>query len=277
MKNAAGLQNDSLYGWWSREGDPQLMDLPHRHNECELNLVEVGAVGYLFPGKRIEVRAGELFFFWSAVPHQLIWKDQATYIHWMTLPLAEVLSWRLPAAVTRPVLEGKPIANQDASYAASDLAAFRRWHVDLSSGDPERKQTFLLEVQARLRRLAESRPIEAAPAAPAGSSGKAELMAHYLSEHFQDEWRVKDVAEAAGLHPNYAMIVFQRAFGVSMVEYATQLKIAMAQQLLVTSEMDVLNIAYECGFGSASRFYAAFKAVTQSTPRAFRESLRWGK
>jgi AraC family transcriptional regulator, melibiose operon regulatory protein len=275
MKKKPILLNDTLLGLWSRAGDPQLMDLPHRHNELELNLVERGEIVYLFPGRRIAVRAGELFFFWSAVPHQLIDKLESTTIHWMTLPLAEVLRWRLPAGLIRPVLEGRPWAHLDPAYGPGDLASFRRWHADLQSAGEDRKQTLFLEVQARLRRMAEAqqegyhRPSILSPA------GKVERMAHYLAEHFQEDWRIRDVADEAGLHPNYAMQVFQRAFGVSMVVYATQLKIAMAQQLLVTSSMDVLDIAYECGFGSASRFYAAFKEITQTTPRVFRESLRW--
>jgi AraC family transcriptional regulator, melibiose operon regulatory protein len=275
MKKKPDTLTDPLFGLWSREGVPQLMDLPHRHNELELNLVERGEIEYLFPGRRITVREEEMFFFWSAVPHQLIGKQESTYIHWMTLPLAEVLRWRLPDGLIRPVLEGKPVLSLEPAFGAGDLASFRRWHADLASGEEERTQTLLLEVQARLRRMAEAQHSGAHLPTAMGVSGKVELMARYLAEHFQEEWRVRDVAREAGLNPNYAMQVFQRDFGVSLVEYATQLKIAMAQQLLVTSSMDVLDIAYECGFGSPSRFYAAFKAVAHTTPRTFRQSLRW--
>jgi len=275
MVHQSTFFNQPLLGLWSRRGAPELMDLPHRHNELELNFIERGAIQYLFPSRRIEVPARQLFLFWSAVPHQLVWKAEDTMVNWMTLPLAQVLRWQLPAGFTRLVLQGTPVANQDESFTSGDLAAFQRWHADLLSGEEERLRTLELEVQARLRRLADAPLKELQPQVTASHTGKAEWMAHYLSGHFQEAWRVSDVARAAGLHPNYAMIVFQRAFGVSMVEYATQLKIAMAQQLLVTSEWDIIDIAYECGFGSASRFYAAFKTVTHTTPHAFRESLRW--
>ena len=71
-----------------------------------------------------------------------------TLVHWLTLPLAEVLRWHLPEAFTRLILQGIPVTGQDASYRAGDLAAFHRWHADLHSGNEERQTTLLLEVQA---------------------------------------------------------------------------------------------------------------------------------
>jgi AraC family transcriptional regulator, melibiose operon regulatory protein len=278
MKQSPSLIEGPLLGFWSQQGSPEVMQLPHRHNELELNYLERGSVTYLFPGRRVEVPAERLFFFWSGVPHQMTAKASDTLIHWMTLPLAEVLRWRLPAAFTHLILQGIPIISQDGSFQTSDLAAFRRWHADLLSDDEDRRVTMLLEVQARLRRLAGDAPKDdrRTGKAPAGElSGKAEKMARYLSEHYLEDWRVDDVAQSAGLHPNYAMTAFRRAFGLSMVEYATQLKVARAQQLLATSDMEIIDIAFECGFGSSSRFYAAFREITKTTPRQFRASVQW--
>lgn len=275
MKPKSGLRDDSLYGLWSKQGDPALMSLPHRHNEFELNLVEQGAVVYLFPGRRVELPAGRLFFFWSAVPHQVVDKAEQTHIHWMTLPFAQVMRWRLPEVLMRPVLDGRPVSGLDGSFMPGDLMSFQRWHDDLESGEGQRRQILLLEVEARLRRLADSQAAVQKILPSPSASVKADALAQYLSEHFLEEWTVNQAAASVGLHPNYAMQVFQRAYGVTMVEYATQMRVAMAQQLLVTSEMDILAVAFECGFGSLSRFYAAFKSVVGSTPRAFRESLHW--
>ncbi len=100
-------------------------------------------------------------------------------------------------------------------------------------------------------------------------------MALFLSENFTQECSPEKTAEIVGVHPNYAMSLFQRAFGISMVVYVTQLRVAMAQKLLVTSSMEILDIAYECGFGSTSRFYTAFKAITGTTPHRYRRSMLW--
>ncbi len=275
MNKKTDLLDDSLFGLWSSQGDPALMPLPHRHNEFELNLVEQGTVVYLFPGRRIELPAGQLFFFWSAVPHQLVDKAPGTHIHWMTLPFAQVMHWRLPESLTRAVLESRPVIGQDDQFIPGDIAAFQRWHVDLQADEAQNRTILLLEVEARLRRLAISQTVSPKILPAPHASAKAEAIASYLSAHFLEEWSPNQASAQVGLHPNYAMQVFQRAYGTTMVEYVTQLRIATAQQLLVTTERDILTVAYECGFGSLSRFYAAFKTVVGMTPRAFRESLNW--
>ncbi len=38
------INEESLYGLWSRHGEPLLMDIPHRHNDLELNLLERGSI-----------------------------------------------------------------------------------------------------------------------------------------------------------------------------------------------------------------------------------------
>lgn len=278
------LTEEPLFGLWSRHGDPLLMDLPHRHNELELNLLERGSIQYLFPGKRAEIQAGRLFLFWAGMPHQLVSKSTDTYIHWMTFPLAWLLRWNLTDTWIQSLLKGLPAINADETASGSDLSMFYRWHADLESGRIDFKEILVLELEARMRRLNLSSAIPEGQAAPAGSKkgaspeglGAPERIAQYLADNFAQDWSPSEAARRVGLHPNYAMILFQRTFGVSMVTYVTQLRVAMAQKLLATSAMEILDIAYECGFGSASRFYAAFKAVTQVSPHQYRKSLRWG-
>lgn len=277
------LTEEPLFGLWSRHGDPLLMDVPHRHNELELNLLERGSIQYLFPGKRVDIQAGRLFLFWAGVPHQLVSKSDDTYIHWMTFPLAWLLRWNLTDTWIQALLKGLPAINVDETASESDLITFYRWHADLESGRHDYRDILILELEARMRRLNLSSEIlegmaamtASKKSAPPDGPGVAESIAKYLAENFTREWSPAEAARTVGLHPNYAMSLFQRDFGMTMVTYVTQLRVAMAQKLLATSAMEILDIAYECGFGSPSRFYAAFKTITQVTPYQYRKSMRW--
>ncbi len=279
-----GLHEEPLYGLWSRHGNPPLMDRPHRHNELELNLLERGCIHYSFPGQRIVIPEGRLFLFWAGVPHQLIWMADDTYIHWMTFPLAWLLRWQLSDALIQPLLRGQPAIDPDSPSLIADLAGFYRWHADLESGLEERKRVLMLELEARMRRMdlasnlsGQLNPLSSPHQKPGllEHSGKAEKMAGYLAKNFALDWSPENAAKVVGIHPNYAMNLFQRTFGVSMVVYVTQLRVAMAQKLLITTTMEILDIAYECGFGSASRFYEAFKAIAGTTPYRYRKSMQW--
>lgn len=271
-----------LTGW---RGRPHLMGRPHRHNEVELNFVERGAITYLFGGTPLTLTAGRLTLFWAAAPHRIVDLAPTTTLCWLTIPLAVFLHWRLPAALTDRVLYGRPVAEAsgEATQPALDEVLVRRWLDDVrDAGDEgaERRRIALLEVEARLRRMALSLAAEAADApditAPVagGTHTKAEGMAHFIAAHHARELSVADVARAVGLHPNYAMSVFRQAFGMSVVAYLTHYRIADAQRLLATTDLSVLDVAMESGFGSLSRFYAAFRALCGQTPRAYRATLR---
>lgn len=48
------------------------------------------------------------------------------------------------------------------------------------------------------------------------------------------------------------------------------LRVCQAQNLLISTDLNVSRIAFETGFGSISRFYEAFKEVSGRTPCQYR-------
>jgi AraC-like DNA-binding protein len=85
---------------------------------------------------------------------------------------------------------------------------------------------------------------------------------------------VSRIGREVGLHPNYAMSLFRRTFGATLLEYLTQLRISHAQRLLATTDDKVLDVALSSGFGSLSRFNDAFVRRCGLSPSAYRRQLR---
>jgi len=278
-----GIQADiltlGLTGW---RGRPTLMSRPHRHHEVELNYVEEGAITYLFGGIPVTVAAGRLTLFWAALPHRIARFESATTLCWVTVPLSWFLQWDLPDALTERVLHGQPVVDHGRGHARPDQDLFQQWSLDLAEGSVERRRIVLLEIEARLRRLALAAPFVGGTQGATGDGrialrgergGKAEGMARFIADHYAEPVRLADIAAAVAVHPNYAMGLFRATFGMSVVAYLTQYRVAVAQRLLATTDTPVLDIALEAGFGSASRFYAAFKAACGQSPRAYRAAL----
>ena len=94
-------------------------------------------------------------------------------------------------------------------------------------------------------------------------------MAAYIATHYRENLRMADVAREVGLHENYAMQLFRRSCGVTLLQHVTQHRIWHAQRLLMTTDLQMVEIAHNVGFGSDSRFYAIFKRVCGITPRRF--------
>lgn len=259
------------------------MEFFHRHNDLELNYIEHGAVTYLFGGSRVTFHANELAVFWAAMPHRLLEAELDSKMHWLEMPLVTFLDWSLPVGITSLLLGGHILIDCDSAVtcARPDLASFTRWRDDLSdTHDEESCRIVLLELEARLRRLARTQTIayrstrnEVAGHAVSANMSKAEQMALFISKQFADPLTSEDVAAHVKLHPKYAMQLFRQKFSLTIVDYLTQQRVAHAQQLLVTTDQDVLDVAMACGFGSLSRFYAAFKEACGIAPRAYRESL----
>ncbi len=267
-----------LMNW---QGHARRMERPHRHNEIEINLVEGGSFTYLLGGNKAVVPPWRLALFWAGIPHQLIATPGATRCNWVTLPLVWFLQWKLPDSFTQKIMRGELIVEGDASRTESDLALFKQWAADKArpaNEGAEHRSIFLLELEARLRRLTLScekkSRTQTKSSVHSETLPKVEQMVHYVAQHYMRPLRVAEIAGAVGLHPNYAMNLFRKSMGTSLVDYATQHRISHAQRLLLTSDAKILDVALESGFGSLSRFYAVFAEACGMSPKEYRASLR---
>lgn len=250
----------------------------HRHNEIEVVLLEKGTVGNLIGGELVRFHAGRLAVFWGAVPHAPVEITPGATINWLTIPFSWFLEWQLPQVFTEAMLKGKTLIERDDKGGSSDLALFYRWHRDLRSGSADLRKVVLLECEARLRRLVRTATIVPAgkvrtSEAEQGSSGHVEQMIRFIATHYTEPLRVADVAAHTDLHSNYAAVLFRRSCGISLLNYVKEHRIFHAQRLLATTNEKIVTIALSAGFGSASRFYCAFKKACGSTPRAYRRAM----
>jgi AraC-like DNA-binding protein len=262
------------------------MARPDRHNEVELNLMVNGSLTYLFGGARATIPAGGLAAFWAAIPHQVISTPSADITaeyFVVTIPLAWFLQLDLPDRLVQPILHGQMVHDPEENHFAPDCQQFERWVNDLADRDEDRHRAARLEIEARLLRLALALPsAKGGKRHPRSHKGvlakhgltKAEQMAAYIAQRYSQAVLVEDISRSVGLHPGYAMTLFQKTFGMTMIEFVNQHRITHAQRLLATTDKKVLSIAFESGFGSLSRFNDAFRRACGCTPRQHRRRHR---
>lgn len=269
------------HGFRSLEVPRLIMDRPHRHNDVELNFVEAGTLAYLLGGETVLFEADNLYVFWAAMPHQIIHAAPETAHRVLTIPLPDFLRLNLPAPMVRALLNGRALVDVEQHGAALNRLQFQRWHDYLSRNSHDCARIVLLEVEACLRRLAMAHaanpaPVAARVAPSTGNTGglqHVQTMVAFISDHYRDALTVDDIAQAAGVHPNYAMQLFRKHVDMTLVEYLTQYRIAHAQRRLLTTDAPVIDVALACGFNSLSRFYAAFRTICGQSPLAYRQSV----
>lgn len=258
------------YGFTCELWKPTRMPRPDKHNEIELNLLNSGSLTYLLGGHRMTIRAGRLAVFWAAIPHQIVDADGEEPYFVVTVPLSEFLTAGLPVGVVNRILHGELVV--DSVSDPCDELKFDQWEGEFQAGAPDGQRAARLEVLARLIRLARTLSPEprARHADPALS--RADQLACYIARNYHASLTADAIARANGLHPNYAMNLFRRAFGTTMTSFITQHRISHAQRLLVTTGDTVLEVALAAGFQSLSRFNEAFKAACGCSPRDYRKA-----
>ena len=65
--------------------------------------------------------------------------------------------------------------------------------------------------------------------------------------------------------------LFKQKVGMSPLQYINKLKIEKAQLILLTSNMQVKNIAYVLGFNDYSYFNRLFKKTTGFSPLSYKK------
>jgi len=82
------------------------------------------------------------------------------------------------------------------------------------------------------------------------------------------------LAARVGCSPFHLARVFRRAFGLSLADYRTRVRLALALERLVAGADDLAGLACELGFSHHSHFGAAFRRHIGLTPAAARSRLR---
>lgn len=252
------------------------MAKPHRHDEIEVTVLEVGWIDYLFGGRRVRNHAGELCVRWAAIPHQSVDFAPGGIHYSLKIPLAWFLSWRLPELLVNRLMGGQMLTEVESDAGCSDLAMMRRWHTAYISGERDAHRMILLEAEARLLRLALRQPATGSVTTSTGVQGqlgKFERMTVFIAGNYTRDLDVAGIAAEVGMHPNSAMRLFRQTCGLTVLEYLTMHRIWHAQHLLATGDMKIRDIAVACGFNSPNRFYAAFKRLVGRLPTDFRESV----
>jgi AraC-like DNA-binding protein len=255
------------------------MPVAHTHPDIEINCVETGFIEYLFAGSKVRVPAGSVGVFWGGVPHQLHACSRTGRGIWLTLPIADFLRWPLPAGLPEKLMGGA------FAQMPLDVTAANRWLADFTHGGIPQRRVLLLEVEATLHRLALHNETPAGQEDDLDESGRAggagshiARVTAFLARHYSDDLSLPEIAAAVQLNPRYLARIFKAGTRLTVYSYLNRLRIAHAQRLLATTDLRVIDVALQSGFGSLASFYAAFARVCGGTsPHRYRKKLVAGR
>ena len=260
------------YGLTCETWIPRVMPRYDRHNEIEINYLPQGNITYLRHSEKITIPNKRFTIFWGLIPHQIIHYENVEKYYVCTIPFAHFLSWKLPAQFVDSLLRGDILYEQTDEYSQYDEFLLNNWLKD--SGVNMQSDLILLEMQTRITRMAHHlQSSDDGIALASYQTTLIEKITIYLTKNYCNDIKANDIGDAVGLHPDYANHIFKKAFGTTISDYIVELRIAHAQRKLLTTDMSITDIAYECGFNSIARFNATFFKKIQCTPREYKKKI----
>lgn len=94
----------------------------------------------------------------------------------------------------------------------------------------------------------------------------------YMNDNYAESITVDELAKIANLSKSWFMQKFKDSIGVGATEYLNKLRVKKVCEGL-TSERNISELAFECGFRDLSNFNRVFKSVIGLTPREYKNKL----
>lgn len=96
---------------------------------------------------------------------------------------------------------------------------------------------------------------------------KLEPVLEYINTHYSENINLEDCAGIVYMSPNYFSSFFKKTTGRTFVEYIIRLRLKYAEEMLVLTDMNIADIALECGFRNLSNFYRLYKKYKGEVPK----------
>ena len=252
----------------------------HWHAELEFMIVAEGSVQAEFGDCAVRLNAGDGYFCNSRVPHRIGMVD---------CERCRVNSFVVDARL----LSGGEGTIFDRRYLRPVLGAASLPGMAMLSGEPGGQamvnhvraareacetEPFGYEYEVRyhlgkalcLIQAACSDRLGAASERPDADRARIERMLDHVRGHYADKLTISDLARAAGICEREAQRCFRRILKQSPTEYVQLYRLQMACQLLLDTDMSMLDVGMACGFMNPSHFSRVFRAYAGCTPLAYR-------
>ncbi len=92
----------------------------------------------------------------------------------------------------------------------------------------------------------------------------------YINNSYQLPLTLDDICKKAHISKYHFCRKFKNTFGLTLMEYLLQTRIAAAKTMLVTTDSPINMVAEKCGFSSVSYFCQIFKKRTGLSPNQYR-------
>lgn len=254
----------------------------HWHDEWEIAYVERGGVTVRINDKAFRLKEGDGVFIGRRVLHaysvcgteaempNILFRPSLLYgsqesVYWKRYIKPLILSSAFSCAILTDAVLWQAEALKQARRAFSLLTAE-------AYGYEFRVRSALSEFVLQL-----CRNMPCGTERSAGQQSEIDRVRQILSfiqTHYTAPIQVQQIADSAFISRRECLRSFQSVIGSSPIQYVIALRLRKAKQLLLETDLPILDICAACGFQNQSYFTKAFREKTGTTPAQFRKRAR---
>ncbi len=248
----------------------------HMHLNAELFLQVQGYTEFRFPHGQVLLQAGEALL----VPPKLLhdeWVGGADGAPFFNIVVhADHQSLSCHSAIEMPA--GRPANFFLESFQGVEAARIEAWLNDAAKPPPQdahdlwplQQRALVLTALSAVARWLDT-PQSSAPAEPPLLARLRVAVQNRLGD---PELSVAALAQELGCTADYLSNLYSRSTGEHLWPVVLRQRLQRASRLLAESDSAIKEIAWCCGFASASHFIRSFRMQFGMTPKTFRSEAR---
>lgn len=257
----------------------------HFHPEFEILYIPKGS-GLRFVGNHASAfEAGELVLLGGYLPH--LWRNDSSYYESASKKTVQTIVIKFTKDFIGNDVYKVPLFRQvnelmdDSKYGilfSKKIA--RELHneiITMSNLSSQEQHIELLKLLHKLSIVEENQKThlstEDLRQSKRGSSERIDRVLSYISNNYDKNLTLEDVANIACMTTNSFCRFFKKMTNKSFTQFLNEIRIKNATGILVENDMPVSQVGYDVGFNSVTNFNKQFKLIMGFTPKEFREAM----
>lgn len=247
--------------------DTERLILPHWHTSAELLYCLDGILEIRYPQKSYQLHQNDLFFINSNIIHSTK-TPIPSKVFVLQFPF-EFLETLTEGAYAQSIYFEKRLGND-----ARLLSLVRAIHENYLIDETASRLVVMSKVYELFSLLLMDYQAPKMAVKEIGSMKNLERLKHinnFIKENHQNNLSLDDVAQKFNYNSSYFSRFYKQYMGITFVDYLKSIRLEEAYMLLRDTDMPILSISNQCGFGNVKSFYLAFKKAYDFSPKQYRQ------
>lgn len=261
----------------SRSCEYEKNEMHHIHETAEILLVEQGCADYYIAGKKYSIEPGDILIIGPREHHMrrlytlpfLRYGISIKPAYYRSLNLGEDLIKIFQTPSPEQFIKCFKNVEKNAFNEIIHLMEYLYGETgEAKSFSPLLERCVFTEIAIILYRISDLKPREI----NAMYSRMMEVR-EYIDVNYKTPIDLQTLSEMFFLHPVTISKEFNKAVGQSITKYINSVRICEGARLLENTDMNVTEIALECGYDNVNTFIRQFKIIVETTPLQYRKSI----